>query len=79
MSRSLRTQPAVLLGISNQLVAFYFNRAIWTFGSTLDAELEEISNKAKKPGSAQAKKSMRLALWLDEGQGGLYRDPAASV
>jgi hypothetical protein len=45
----------------------------------LDAELEEISNKAKKAGSAQAKQKMRLALWLDEGQGGLYKDPAASA
>ena len=79
MSQSLHTQPADLLAISNSLHRFFFNRAIYRFGSMLDAELEEISNKAKKAGSAQAKQKMRLALWLDEGQGGLYKDPAASA
>lgn len=79
MSQSLSVPPADLLAVRRPIHRFYFNRAIYRFGSTLDAELEEISNKAKKPASAKAKQAMRLALWLDEGQGGLYKDPAASM
>jgi hypothetical protein len=80
MSQSLNTTPASLLGIDNRIKFFCFNRAIWTFGSALDQQLEEVANKAKKPGSAKAKQSLILSQWLWEpGAKGLFKDPAASL
>lgn len=48
------------------------------FGSALDAQLEEISNKAKSPGSAKAKQQLILNQWLYEpGAKGFFKDPAS--
>jgi len=68
------------LGLQNKIHAYCFNRAIWLFGSTLERQLEEVANKAKKPGSAKAKQSLILTQWLWEpGAKGMFKDPAASL
>jgi hypothetical protein len=62
------------------LYAFCFDRAVWKFGATLDGQLEEIANKAKKPAAAKAKQTLLLTQWLAEpGAKGFYKDPAASI
>jgi hypothetical protein len=69
-----------MMGLKNSIHRYCFDRAIWMFGSSLDSQLEEVANKAKKAGSAKAKQSLILAQWLWEpGAKGLFKDPAASL
>lgn len=74
MSKSLRKSPSELLDIRHPVRAFYFDRAVWTFGSTLEADLEAAVEGVKKEKAAKAKQQMVLATWL--GGKGMYRDPA---
>lgn len=74
MSKSLRKSPAELLDIRHPVKAFYFNRAVWVFGTTLEADLEAVAENVTKPKVAKAKQQMVLATWL--GTRGMYRDPA---
>lgn len=48
------------------------------FGSALDAQLEEVANKAKSAASARAKQQLILNQWLYEpGSKGFFKDPAS--
>jgi hypothetical protein len=68
------------LGIENKAQRYFFNRAIWMFGSALDHQLEEVSNKTKSAGAARAKQALIVSQWLWEpGAKGLFKDPAASI
>lgn len=80
MSQSLRCRPSTALHLTNSFEAFCFDRAVWKFGATLEAQLEEVAEKAKKPATAKAKKQLVLTQWLAEpGAKGFYRDPAAAI
>lgn len=39
-AKKFSCKPSELLGIESQPQAFYFNRAVFTFGTALEAELE---------------------------------------
>lgn len=76
----MRQTPAQMMGLTDSIHCYCFNRAIWLFGASLNAQLEEVANKAKKAGAAKAKQSLLLSQWLWEpGAKGLFKDPAASV
>jgi hypothetical protein len=80
MSQALNSRPSDLFKIKNAIHAFCFDRAVWKFGATLDSQLDAISEKAKKPASAKAKRQMLLTQWLAEpGAKGFYKDPAAAM
>lgn len=74
MAKSLRKSPSELLNIRHPVRAFYFDRAVWLFGTTLEADLEAAADGVKKEKAARAKQQMVLATWL--GGKGMYRDPA---
>lgn len=75
MSKSLRKSPSELLDIRHPVRAFYFDRAVWMFGTTLEADLEAAGEGSSKPKVIKAKQQMVLATWMGGGKG-LYRDPA---
>lgn len=80
MSQGLRCRPSEILALGNSYEAFCFDRAVWKFGATLEAQLEEIAEKAKKPATAKARKQLELTRWLAEpGSKGFFKDPAASI
>jgi hypothetical protein len=78
-----------LLSVENDAAAFYFDRAVYTFGVTFDADMEEATkSKGKKPDTPEQtkrKQENRLAKWLDDGstpraaQPKRFRDPAAEM
>lgn len=77
MSQSLGRTPSELLRIANSAKAFFFDRAVWLFGSTLEAEMEAVTKNVTKAKVAEAKQQAVLAKWLaPSGVKGLYRDPA---
>lgn len=75
MAKSLKQTPSSLLDIRNPVRAFYFNRAVWVFGTTLEAHLESAAEGVKNEKRARAKQQMVLAVWLGHTKG-MYRDPA---
>jgi hypothetical protein len=75
MSKSLRKSPSELLNIIHPVRSFYFNRAVWVFGSSLEAALEAAAEGGKKEKIIKARQQMVLATWLGPVKG-MYRDPA---
>jgi len=65
-----------LAGLLDPLVKFYFDRAIWSFGSVVDAEMEQSSEKAKTTRSATAKRMMVLNKYITGDTRGRFKDPA---
>lgn len=77
MSQSLGRTPSELLYITGTAKAFFFDRAVWLFGSTLEAEIETSTKNLTKAKAIEAKQQMVLSKWLaPSGVKGLYRDPA---
>lgn len=56
--------------------AFYFDRAVWLFGSTMDQDLEEATSGSKSEKAAKRAKERRVSMWLNDSPG-VYRDPRA--
>lgn len=78
MSQNLRKTPADLLGITASAPSFYFNKAVWTFGTTLEADLNAVAEKSKKASTTKARQTQVMVTWMGTGSTkGLYRDPAA--
>lgn len=81
MSQSMSKRPSEILYLRSSLVAFYVDRAIWRFGSAIDAELSQAENNAKNEKAAMSKRLMILSKWIPESRNskGMYRDPAAGM
>jgi hypothetical protein len=63
MSRRFNSRPSDLFSLKDPLAAYYFDRAVWTFGSRVEREIEEASQAKTEQG-----KAMKLAIvqnkWL---------------
>lgn len=80
VSQSLRKSPSDLLGIKNSVHRYYFDKAVWRFGSAIEADLNAVAEKSKTAAATRAKQAMVMAKWMGAGKKtkGLYRDPARS-
>lgn len=74
----MQCRPSDMLHIKGSIRAYCLDRAVWLFGSTLDSELEDVSNKAKNERSAAVARTGVLNRWFPESKAapGRYRDPA---
>jgi hypothetical protein len=89
MSTKWRVRPSQFLAIENDVAAFYFDKAVYSFGVTFDADIEEHSkSRGKKPDTEEQtkrKREQRMARWLADGstpasaQPRRFRDPAAEM
>lgn len=79
MAGKFRCRPSELLNVSHSVEAFYLDRAVYTFGSHMEADLEEATKstgkKADKPEVTKMKRERRLALWMQSSDGPKFRDP----
>lgn len=67
-AKQFRRSPSEILGLTDQPMAYYFDRAVFTFGRALEAELEQAAEsrgKTKKTASqvAMARQTV-MARWL---------------
>lgn len=80
MSQQMGVLPSELLKIRNGITAFYFDRACWTFGSSVQNDLDEVDSNTKNAKSIPSAKRMVLDKWIPAPQGapvtGRFRDPA---
>jgi hypothetical protein len=67
-SKTFKTPPATLLGIDDDLTAFYFNRAVWVFGVTLEEEIEKARASRKGQRRQEMAVNMLMHRWLGVGK-----------
>lgn len=62
MSQSMHCRPSSLMGVMDPLVAFYADRATWTFAMTIESEIEAAVTRLPKTAkeSAHAKARQRV-------------------
>lgn len=75
LSKTYHCRPSELYGIEHPVQQFYFDRAVWVFGSTVDNEVDKAGEKAKKPKAAEQARLRVLNKWLGAETVG-FRAPA---
>jgi hypothetical protein len=48
MSQDMRCRPSSLMGVADPLVAFYADRAAWTFANAINSEMEAAVTRLPK-------------------------------
>jgi hypothetical protein len=66
-----------LYQIEHPVQQFYFDRAVWTFGTAVENDLEKAGEKAKKPKAAEQARLKVLVRWLGTEAVGGFRQPTA--
>lgn len=74
MAKTYRTRPSEMFQIADGYTALCFDRAVFSFGSALESELESIEGKNEK--ETARKRERTLHKWLDIPL--KYRNPAAT-
>jgi len=75
MSQAYHLPPSEIYQLSDPVTRWSFDRAVWVFGSTVEAELREAAGSSKNPSQALFKQQQVLARY---GVGKMqFRDPAA--
>jgi hypothetical protein len=77
LSKAYHQPPSDIYGIEHPVTKFYFNRAVWLFGATLEGELEKAGQGHKKAKSAEAARMRVLSRWLGNEAAG-FRQPIAT-
>lgn len=82
MSTKWQVRPSELLGLDHVVEAYFFDKAVYYFGVTMEADVEEYSSskgkKADKPEMTKMKRERRVNEWLNDGstpQAKRFRDP----
>lgn len=76
LSKAYGVPPSELYCIRDELAAWCLNRAVWLFGSTVEADLRQVVDSAKNAGQAAQRQQRVLASY---GIGKVqYRDPVAA-
>jgi hypothetical protein len=65
MGKQLRTRPSEVYGVTDEIAAWSFDRAVQTFGNALENRLREIADDAKNKKSAQMKIEREVDKWLN--------------
>lgn len=82
-SKAFHCRPSDLLAIDDELTAYYFDRAVYTFGKALEAELDRVSQSTGKGKQKKSQTQINMARsqvmnrWL--GPAPRYRDPVAEM
>ena len=77
----MRVKPSELYLISDPLAAFYFDRAVCTFGMEVQEAMDEAAEGSKTTKDSKRKRQMVFAKYMRDATGapvpGTFRDPAA--
>lgn len=77
MSQAYRLRPSSFYGIVDELKAWSFDRAVWLFGSSLEAELEEAAHSAKNSSQAESRQRQVMEKWLGGAAPRKFRNPSS--
>jgi hypothetical protein len=73
LAKGLGVRPSELLGVSDPVGAFHFDRAVTYFGSSVEAALSKAEAESKNQKQSKAKQTMVLNKYLGIRK---FRDPA---
>lgn len=80
ISQKLRVTPSQYIHLQDPILCYYFDRAVWLFGSSVEADLNAVdANAGKNAKSVPSRKQMVLNQWIPAKNGnsqGRFRDPA---
>lgn len=76
LSKAYMTRPSAIYGVRDEVAAYSFDKAVYMFGSNLDAELKKAGQDAKSDSQANGRRQRVLAKWL--GGKAQYKDPAVA-
>ncbi len=75
MALKFHTTPSQLLSLTDPWESYCFNRAVYHFGTELEAEMDKV--KDKNENRAQRKREQILRKWIPEAAPARqFRDPA---
>jgi hypothetical protein len=82
MSTKFKCRPSEVLGLDDRTDAFFFDKAVFYFGTEVEKDLEEhckdrSTKHPDKPEVKTRKREARLAMWLNTDEEGKrkFRDP----
>lgn len=84
MAREFRTRPSALLGVADSYHAFSLDRAVWVFGSAVEAGMDDAEKHLPKKASESMRALTRQRTWdsymgIDTAKTpGRFADPAKS-
>lgn len=73
LAKAYRTRPSDLYGIRDEVAAWCFDRAVFLFGTELEAELRDAADGAKNKQQSSSRQQRVIAKWL--GGKAQYKDP----
>lgn len=76
MAKAYTTRPSTLYAIRDEVTAWAFDKAVYIFGSQLEAELKNAAKGAKSDSQANSRHQRVLSKWLGGKQ--QFKDPVAS-
>lgn len=84
LGRSHHRPPSDIYGIKPKLTAYCFDRAVYTFGTALEARLRTVAETQKTQKAAERKALMELQKWLSSADtetkpAGRFRDPLGGM
>lgn len=78
----MKARPSEVYFISDPLTAFYFDRAVVTFGTEVEIAMNDAAEGAKTSKEAKRRRQLALAKFMRNADGthapGTFRDPAAA-
>lgn len=78
----MKIRPSELYSIADPLAAFYFDRAVVTYGTEVESAMGEASEGAKSAKDARRRRQLALAKYMKNADGthstGTFRDPSAA-
>jgi hypothetical protein len=77
LAKIYKTRPSELLGVHDELAAFYLDRAVATFGSLVENEMHS-AGEGKKEKQAEMARNLVLVKWIPELLKGKFREPMAT-
>lgn len=68
MSQAFRTRPSLLLGVYDTALAFFVDRAVHYFGSSVESDIEETVAGRKSQTAKNLARVTRTNTWLGVAQ-----------
>jgi hypothetical protein len=63
-SKDYRSRPSQLMGIDEQPLAYFIDRAVWAFGSRVEAEVRKVQAGDKSERQKEMAGRMVMNRWL---------------
>ncbi len=64
MAQTFSVRPSEVLGVVDEVVAFFVDRAVFYFGTSVEADVEQAEKSRKTEGAKQLARTVRMNSWL---------------